>query len=177
MQAALQPIESKVKKVKNNAGREASERVIRILAVTLLVSVMSATTFTIVLPEIRAEYRLTYAQVSWVTTAYLLLYAIGTVIYGKLADHYRLKNFLLTFGLIFFSFGYVMWSLVWSEVPANWRFGGMAVGFALSLVVAPLSTVRGVVDLLGCAVFAWPVIGIAVGLYAAEKVFWWNCGS
>ncbi|MCR2806929.1 MFS transporter [Paenibacillus soyae] len=115
MQAALQPIESKVKKVKNGAGREASERVIRILALTLLISVMSATTFTIVLPEIRAEYRLTYAQVSWVTTAYLLLYAIGTVIYGKLADHYRLKN-LLTFGLIFFSFG----SMIGLAAQAYW---------------------------------------------------------
>ncbi len=80
---------------------------IRILAFTLLISVMSATMFNIVLPEIRAEFQLSFAQVSWVTSAFLLIYAIGTVIYGKLADSYKLKN-LLTFGLIFFAFGSII---------------------------------------------------------------------
>lgn len=84
--------------------QEAGERLIRILAFTLVISVMSATMFNIVLPEIRKEFQLSFAQVSWVTSAFLLIYAIGTVIYGKLADIYKLKN-LLTFGLIFFAFG------------------------------------------------------------------------
>lgn len=77
---------------------------IRILAFTLIISVMSATMFNIVLPEIRADYALSFTQVSWVTSAFLLIYAVGTVIYGKLADIYKLKN-LLTFGLVFFAVG------------------------------------------------------------------------
>ncbi len=78
--------------------RIAGEKLIRILAFTMVLSAMSATMFNIVLPEMRAEFQLTLSQVSWVSTIYLLIYAIGSVIYGKLADTYRLKN-LLTFGL------------------------------------------------------------------------------
>ncbi|QYR21834.1 MFS transporter [Paenibacillus sp. sptzw28] len=84
--------------------RRTGEKIIRILAFTLVISVMSATMFNIVLPEIQAEFHLTLAQVSWVSSAFLLIYALGTVMYGKLADIYKLKN-LLTFGLIFFAVG------------------------------------------------------------------------
>ncbi|MGG3661311.1 MFS transporter [Bacillus gobiensis] len=84
--------------------QQSREKIIRLLAFTLVISVMSATMFNIVLPEISADYHLSYSQVSWVSSAFLLIYAIGTVIYGKLADSYKLKN-LLTFGLIFFALG------------------------------------------------------------------------
>lgn len=56
------------------------------------------------LPEIKDEFRLSVTQVSWVSTVYMLIYAIGSVIYGKLADVFKLKN-LLTFGLILFCLG------------------------------------------------------------------------
>ncbi|XEC97285.1 MFS transporter [Paenibacillus tarimensis] len=84
-----------------------SQRLIRILAFTLVITLMSATMYNIVLPEIAKEFQLTYAQVSWVTSAFLLIYAIGSVIYGKLADVYKLKN-LITFGLIFFALGSIV---------------------------------------------------------------------
>ncbi|RUS47056.1 MFS transporter [Cohnella sp. AR92] len=77
---------------------------IRLLAFTLILSSMSATMFNIVLPEIRADYGLSVAQVSWVSTAYLLIYAIGSVLYGKLLDRYRAKS-LITFGLLLFAAG------------------------------------------------------------------------
>lgn len=101
--------------MESGAERQTGERLIQVLAFTLVVSVMSATMFNIVLPEIRAEFQLTFAQVSWVTSAFLLIYAIGTVIYGKLADIYKLKD-LLTFGLIFFSVG----SMIGLAAQAYW---------------------------------------------------------
>ena len=79
-------------------------RLMRVLAFTLVVGMMSATIFNIVLPEIRAEFHLTFAQVSWVSSAYLLIYSVGTVFYGKLADRYRLKH-LMTFGHALFAAG------------------------------------------------------------------------
>ncbi|PLT48029.1 major facilitator family transporter [Paenibacillus pasadenensis] len=84
--------------------RQAGEKLIRILAFTLAISVMSATMFNVVLPEIAAEFTLSLSQVSWVSSAFLLVYAVGTVMYGKLADTYRLKN-LLAFGLGLFALG------------------------------------------------------------------------
>ncbi|MFC4104205.1 MFS transporter [Paenibacillus xanthanilyticus] len=98
-----------------NKTRQPGERLLRVLAFTLVISVMSATMFNIVLPDIREEFGLTLAQVSWVTSAFLLIYAVGTVIYGKLADIYPLKN-LLTFGLLFFAFG----SIVGLAAQAYW---------------------------------------------------------
>ncbi|TYP73396.1 MFS transporter [Paenibacillus methanolicus] len=92
---------------KRNEARQPGERLLRVLAFTLVISVMSATMFNIVLPDIREEFGLSLAQVSWVTSAFLLVYAVGTVIYGKLADIYKLKN-LLTFGLLFFAFGSII---------------------------------------------------------------------
>ncbi|WP_336785887.1 MFS transporter [Paenibacillus sp. MMO-177] len=77
---------------------------IKLLAFTLILSSMSATMFNIVLPEIRAEFELSVSQVSWVSTAYLLIYAVGSVIYGKLFDRYHARN-LITFGLLVFASG------------------------------------------------------------------------
>lgn len=80
------------------------EKLIRVLAFTLAFSFMSATMFHFVLPEISQQFRLTFAQVSWVSTGYLLIYAIGTVLYGKLADRYPLRQ-LITVGLLLFLAG------------------------------------------------------------------------
>ncbi|CAM3156103.1 MFS transporter [Paenibacillus lupini] len=77
---------------------------IKLLAFTLILSSMSATVFNIVLPEIRVDYDLSVAQVSWVSTSYLLIYAVGSVLYGKLLDRYQAKN-LITFGLLVFASG------------------------------------------------------------------------
>ncbi|WP_456238670.1 MFS transporter [Paenibacillus puerhi] len=84
--------------------QQSGDKLIRILAFTLVISVMSATMFNIVLPEIAAEFDLSLSQVSWVSSAFLLIYAIGTMTYGRLADTYKLKH-LLTFGLLFFALG------------------------------------------------------------------------
>ncbi len=84
--------------------KETGDKLILILMYTLILSVMSATMFNIVLPQISKEFNLSIAQVSWVSSAYGLIYAIGTVTYGKLSDTYKLKN-LLTFGLLIFAFG------------------------------------------------------------------------
>ncbi|CAM3640539.1 MFS transporter [Marinicrinis lubricantis] len=84
--------------------QQAGEKLIVILAFTLVLSSMSATMFNIVLPEMSQEFALSFSQVSWIASSYMLIYAIGAVIYGRLADSYKLKN-LLTFGLSLFVLG------------------------------------------------------------------------
>ncbi|WP_321575620.1 MFS transporter [Paenibacillus guangzhouensis] len=80
------------------------DKLIRIFAVTLVIAVMSATLFNIVLPDIRAQFGLSFAQVSWMSSAYLVVYAIGSVVYGKLADMYKLKA-VSTCGLMIMAIG------------------------------------------------------------------------
>lgn len=80
------------------------ERLMRILVFTLIISVMNGTMFNVVLPVISRQFLLSPSQVSWMVSGYLIVYAIGTVTFGKLTDKFSLKN-LLTFGLIFLAAG------------------------------------------------------------------------
>ncbi|HZG16895.1 MAG TPA: MFS transporter [Candidatus Bathyarchaeia archaeon] len=84
--------------------QQTNEKLLRILAFTLAITLMSATMFNLVLPEITIELQLSLTQASWITSGFLLVYAIGTVMYGKLADHFKLKH-LLTFGFTVFTVG------------------------------------------------------------------------
>lgn len=84
--------------------QQTGEKIMRILVFTLTISMMSALMFNIVLPDISKEFDLSIAQASWFSSAYALIYAVGTVTYGKLADRFKLKN-LLTFGLLVFALG------------------------------------------------------------------------
>lgn len=83
------------------------EKLIRVLFFTLILSVMNAGMFNVVLPTISKEFQITSSQVSWMVTGYMIVYAIGSVTYGKLADKYRIKD-LITFGLIVFALGSVV---------------------------------------------------------------------
>ncbi|WEK53572.1 MAG: MFS transporter [Candidatus Cohnella colombiensis] len=76
----------------------------RLMMFTVMISSMSALMFNVVLPQISEEFHLSLAQVSWLSSAYTLIYAFGTVTYGKLADRFQLKS-LLTFGLLLFAAG------------------------------------------------------------------------
>lgn len=83
------------------------EKLLKVLAFTLVFSVMNASIFNVVLPVIGKEFKLTPSDLSWVSTGYMIVYAIGSVTYGKLADRYRLKD-LLSFGLVLFALGSVV---------------------------------------------------------------------
>lgn len=89
-----------------NESRNA-EKLLKVLVFTLIFSVMNASMFNVVLPVISAEFGLSPSEVSWMLTSYMIVYAIGSVTFGKLADKYRLKD-LLTFGLLFFAAGSVV---------------------------------------------------------------------
>ncbi|QGH32903.1 MFS transporter [Gracilibacillus salitolerans] len=80
------------------------QALLRVLVVVLIFSVMNAFLFNVALPFIQKEFSLSSADISWVVSAYMMIYAVGTVIYGKLADIYSL-NRLLQIGLIILALG------------------------------------------------------------------------
>ncbi|WP_159883628.1 MFS transporter [Paenibacillus puerhi] len=86
---------------------QSGEKLLRVLVFTLILSVMNASMFTVVLPEISRQFQLSASQVSWIITSYMIVYAIGSMTFGKLADKYRLKD-LITIGLIFFALGSIV---------------------------------------------------------------------
>jgi MFS transporter, DHA2 family, metal-tetracycline-proton antiporter len=80
------------------------KKIIFLICSVLLFSVMNGTMFMIAVPEIAKSFALSPSQVSWVVTGYIIVYAIGALMYGKLADIYPLKN-LLSIGLSLFAAG------------------------------------------------------------------------
>lgn len=90
-------------------------KLILILAFAMVISVMNSTMFNIALPTITNEFHLQPSQAGWIVTGYIIVYAIGSVMFGKLADKYKLKN-LLTVGLLIFAIG----SLVGFLAPNFW---------------------------------------------------------
>lgn len=89
----------------HNLSREEKGVILmRLMMFTVTLSSLNALTFNVVIPEISEEFNLTLAQVSWLSSAYTLIYAFGTVTYGKLSDRIQLKS-LLTFGLSVFAAG------------------------------------------------------------------------
>lgn len=82
-------------------------KMIVLLCTVLMFSVMNGTMFMIAVPDIAKYFSLLPSQVSWVITGYIIFYAVGALIYGKLADIYPLKK-LLTIGLILFGTGSIL---------------------------------------------------------------------
>jgi DHA2 family metal-tetracycline-proton antiporter-like MFS transporter len=80
------------------------ERLLTVLFFTLILSVMNVMMFNIALPEIKAEFDVPSSVVGWVLSGYIVVYAVGSVTYGKLADLFPLRR-LLFFGLLVVALG------------------------------------------------------------------------
>ena len=57
-----------------------------VLSATVLVSVMNASMTSVALPDLQRDFAVGADDLTWVITAYLIPFATGTVIYGRLAD-------------------------------------------------------------------------------------------
>jgi DHA2 family metal-tetracycline-proton antiporter-like MFS transporter len=91
-------------------GREsglADPRITLPLAVTIFFSVLNGIMFNVAIPEIALGFRLMPSEVSWVMTAYIATFALGSLVYGKLADSVSVKR-LITIGLLLLNLGSVI---------------------------------------------------------------------
>jgi DHA2 family metal-tetracycline-proton antiporter-like MFS transporter len=74
-------------------------------------AVLNETVFNVSTPAIAGRFGLSASGVSWVMTAFIVFFAMGSVIYGRLSDIFSIKR-LLTIGVCMYA-------------------GGSALGFAL----------------------------------------------
>ncbi|MGC5326321.1 MFS transporter [Brevibacillus sp. SYSU BS000544] len=109
MKAAAMPAQRPSIK-EGSVSDTAKKKIIQALCTILLFSVMNATMFNIALPAIATQYQLLPSQVGWVVTGYIIIYALGSLTYGKLSDIYPMKK-LLTIGLILFAVGSLIGAL------------------------------------------------------------------
>lgn len=98
-----------------SVSESSKKKIIQALCTILLFSVMNATMFNVALPVIAIDFQLLPSQVGWVVTGYIIVYALGSLTFGKLSDIYPMKK-LLTIGLILFAIG----SLIGTLSTAYW---------------------------------------------------------
>ncbi|MDX1764625.1 MAG: MFS transporter [bacterium] len=77
-----------------------------LLGTIIFFSVLNGTMFNVAVPHIALEFQLLPSQVSWVITGYMVIFALGSLTYGKLADMYPVRN-LVSLGLLLFNTGSV----------------------------------------------------------------------
>lgn len=86
------------------ASTPQSKKIIVLTCTILAFAVMNGTMFNVAIPDISDSFNLTPSQVSWVITSFTTVFAIGTLIYGKLSDFFPIRS-LYTIGLSLFSLG------------------------------------------------------------------------
>ncbi len=79
-------------------------RVVAFLCSIIFFSVLNGTMFNVAIPDIARDFSLSAAEVSWVMTGYIIVFALASVTYGKLADIYPVRR-LMVIGLLLFNVG------------------------------------------------------------------------
>ena len=81
-----------------------------IILSAVFVSVMTQSLINVVVPVIRNEFGASEGQVGWVITGYLLVFAVGIPLYGRVSDLYSLRR-TFSFGLLGLAAGSVVCAL------------------------------------------------------------------
>lgn len=94
----------------DKAGAEEAQPVrsarllLAVLIAAVFVAVLNTSMVNVTVPSIREEFGASEGQVGWVITGYLLVYAVGIPLYGRISDLFSLKR-TFAFGLVVFAAG------------------------------------------------------------------------
>ena len=81
-----------------------------VLISAVFVTVLNSSMVNVVVPVIGQEFDASAGQVGWVITGYLLVYAVGIPLYGRVSDLYSLRS-TFTLGLVVFAVGSLVGAL------------------------------------------------------------------
>ena len=90
-----------------SAGTEkktSTRLLLAVLTSAVFVSVLNSSMVNVAIPLIKEDFGASEAQVGWVITGFLLVYAIGIPLYGRAADIFSLRR-TFALGLIVFALG------------------------------------------------------------------------
>ncbi|UJW32716.1 MFS transporter [Saccharothrix sp. AJ9571] len=92
------------------AGRTGSVALLAVLLPSMLVTVIASDMVTLVLPSIGAEFGASEAELAWVVTGFLLVFAVGIPFYGRISDRVSLRR-LFGFALVAYAVGSLVCAL------------------------------------------------------------------
>jgi len=82
----------------------ADSHIVLPLCFIIFFSVLNGVMFNVAVPSVKEEFHLLPSVVSWVVTGYIVVFALGSMLYGKLADSFAVRD-LITLGLVLFNVG------------------------------------------------------------------------
>jgi len=150
-----------------------------VVVTAILISVLNQTFVNVVVPDIRRDYGATQGQVGWVITGYLLVFAVGIPLYGRIADLYSLRR-TFAVGLAFLAAGSLFCALAPSLpllvagriVQAVGASAVPALGFAAVAKALPPGERGTALGLLSASVGAGAAIGPVFGGLVAGFLGW-----
>lgn len=161
-------------------GRFSTRLFLLVIIAAVFVAVLNTSMVNVVVPVIAEEFGASESQVGWVITGYLLVYAVGIPLYGRVSDLFSLRT-TFTLGLLTFAIGSLLCALapgllflVFGRVVQ--AAGGAAIPALASASVAKLlpmgqrGTALGlIVSSVGIGAAVGPVVGGFV-----DSIFGWQ---
>ena len=155
-------------------------RLLLIVVVTaILVSVLNQTFVNVVVPDIQKDYGVNQGQVGWVITGYLLVFAVGIPLYGRIADLYSLRRTfaiglaVLALGSLFCALALTLPLLVAGRIVQGLGASAIpALGFAAVAKSLPPGERGTALGLLSASVGAGAAIGPVFGGLVADFLGW-----
>jgi len=162
------------------AGGGASTRaLLAVIISAILVSVMNQSLVNVVLPVIGSDFGVSPTLSGWVLTGYLLVFAVGIPLYGRVADLYSPRR-TFALGLALLALGSLLSALAPSllllvlgrVVQAAGAAAIPALGFAVIASVLPPGERGGALGLTSSAVGVGAAVGPVVGGFVAGAAGW-----
>ncbi|RQD73023.1 MFS transporter [Desulfonatronospira sp. MSAO_Bac3] len=150
-----------------------------LLSLTIFLSVLNGVTFNLAVPDIAADYAVSPAMVSWVVTAYIVIFAFGSVMYARLGQRFHLRD-LITAGLLIFCLGSLLGFFTDSYhmlvaarmIQAAGASGIPALSMVLATVYVPVKIRGRLLGLIASTVAFGLGIGPIIGGLIAGYLHW-----
>lgn len=146
----------------------------------IFLAVLNETVFNVSTPAIAAEFALSPTGVSWVVTAFIVFFGIGSVVYGRLSDLFSLR-LLITVGIVIYAtgsligFAFQAWYPMIIVARVLQGIGGSAIPALIMVIVARYFApeVRGTLfGTIGSVISVAAGFGPVVGGFVAGVIHW-----
>src|SRR5919199_5023912 len=94
----------------NEQAQVSTRLLLLVLSSAVFVAVLNTSMVNVVVPVIENEFGASESQVGWVITSYLLVYAVGIPLYGRVSDLFSLRT-TFVLGLLTFALGSLICAL------------------------------------------------------------------
>lgn len=150
-----------------------------VIVIAVLNSVLTGSMVNVLLSEIRDSFDVSTARLSWVITAYSLMYAIGIPLFGRISDFLGTRR-LFTAGILSFAIGGLITAIAPSfPLLIIGRMiqgaGGAAIpalGMVMIARAMPENSRGGAMGMIGSAVGIGQAIGPFLGGFIGGSIGW-----